>query len=78
MVFKNVCVLVLWMKVASALEEVRDSLENVTCIYDNFDNNFQIENDQASTLTQNGTGPVGPVSPRIYWSCKNFTGPTNF
>ena len=33
---------------------------------------------QASTLTQNGTGPVGPVTPRIYWSCKFFTGPTNF
>ena len=23
---------------------------------------------QASTLTQNVTGPVGPVTPRIYWS----------
>ena len=32
---------------------------------------------QASTLTQNDTGPVGPVTPRIYWSCKIFTGPTN-
>ena len=32
---------------------------------------------QASTLTQNGAGPVGPVTPRIYWSCKIFTGPTN-
>ena len=35
-------------------------------------------NDQASTLTQNGTGPVEPVTPRIYWSCKDFSGPTNF
>ena len=25
---------------------------------------------QASTLTQNDTGPVGPVTPSIYWSCK--------
>ena len=24
---------------------------------------------QASTLTQNGTGHVGPVTRRIYWSC---------
>ena len=31
---------------------------------------------QASTLTLTGTGRVGPVTPRIYWSCKNFTGPT--
>ena len=33
---------------------------------------------QASTLTQNDTGPVGPVTPSIYWSCKIFTGPTFF
>ena len=33
---------------------------------------------QASTLTQNETGPVGPVTPSIYWSCKMFTGPTFF
>ena len=33
---------------------------------------------QASTLTQNDTGPVGPVTPSIYWSCKKFTGPTFF
>ena len=33
---------------------------------------------QASTLTQNGTGLVGPVTPRIYWSCNFFTGPTIF
>ena len=33
---------------------------------------------QASTLTQNGTGPIGPVAPRIYWSYKKCTGPTNF
>ena len=33
---------------------------------------------QASTLTQNDTGPVGPVTPSIYWSCKKFTGPTLF
>ena len=33
---------------------------------------------QASTLTQNDTGPVGPVTPSIYWSCKIFTGPAFF
>ena len=33
---------------------------------------------QASTLTQNNTGPVGPVTPSICWSCKMFTGPTFF
>ena len=33
---------------------------------------------QASKLTQNDTGPVGPVTPSIYWSCKFFTGPTFF
>ena len=33
---------------------------------------------QASTLTQNVTGPVGPVKPRINWSCKILTGPTSF
>ena len=33
---------------------------------------------QASTLTQDDTGPVGPVTPSIYWSCKRFTGPTFF
>ena len=33
---------------------------------------------QASTLTQNDTCPVGPVTPSIYWSCKIFTGPTFF
>ena len=36
------------------------------------------KSEQASTLTQNGTGPVGPVTLRIYWSCKIFTGPTIF
>ena len=30
---------------------------------------------QASTLTKIDTGPVGPVTPSIYWSCKMFTGP---
>ena len=34
--------------------------------------------EQASMLTQNDTGPVGPVTPSIYWSCKMFTGPTFF
>ena len=34
--------------------------------------------EQASTLTQNDTGPVGPVTPSICWSCKIFTGPTFF
>ena len=33
---------------------------------------------QASTLTQTVTGPVGPVTPRICWSSKIFTGPTIF
>ena len=33
---------------------------------------------QASTLNQNDTGPVGPVTPSIYWFCKMFTGPTFF
>ena len=36
------------------------------------------DNCQASTLTQTVTGPVGPVTPRIYWSSKDFTGPTIF
>ena len=36
------------------------------------------EGSQASTLTQNDTGPVGPLTPSIYWSCKMFTGPTFF
>ena len=29
-------------------------------------------------LTQKVNGPVGPLIPRIYWSCQNFTGSTNF
>ena len=33
---------------------------------------------QTSTLTQNATGPIGPESPRILWSCKILTGPTYF
>ena len=33
---------------------------------------------QASTLTQNVTGPIRPVTPSIYWSCKIFTDPTHF
>ena len=33
---------------------------------------------QASTLTQNDTGPVGPVTPSIYSSCEIFTGPSFF
>ena len=33
---------------------------------------------QATTLTQNDTGPVGLVTPSIYWSWKMFTGPTFF
>ena len=28
--------------------------------------------EQASTLTQNDTGPVGPVTPSIYWFLQNF------
>ena len=38
--------------------------------------NVMVQVNQASTLTQNDTGPVGPVTPSIYWSCKMFTGPT--
>ena len=34
--------------------------------------------EQDSTLTQNDTGPVGPVTPSICWSCKILTGPTFF
>ena len=33
---------------------------------------------QASALTQNAIGPVEPVTPRMYWSCKILTGPTFF
>ena len=39
---------------------------------------LDIDSTQASTHTQNVTGPVGPVKPRIYLSCKIFTGLTNF
>ena len=46
---------------------------------DNNNNNKKILNScQASTLTQNDTVPVGPVTPSICWSCKIFTGPTFF
>ena len=48
MVFKKPCVLVLWMKVASALEGFkcrRVSLATVVWIYDTLGNNFQIKND---------------------------------
>ena len=53
----NLCVIVLWMEVASALEGLTH---------------------QASTLTLKVTGPIGPVAPRIYWSCKILTGPTSY
>ena len=33
---------------------------------------------QASMLTQNDTGPVGPVTPDICWSCQFFIGPSFF
>ena len=33
---------------------------------------------QASALTQSVTGLLGPITPSIYWSCKLFTGATNF
>ena len=42
MVFKNPWVLGLWMKVASALEGLRVSLEIVIWIHDTFDNNLKI------------------------------------
>ena len=35
-------------------------------------------NDSYIMLTQNDTGPVGPVTPSIYWSCRIFTGPAFF
>ena len=49
MVFKNLCIIVLWMELASALEglthiTVRVSLESIVFIYDTFDNNFAIKN----------------------------------
>ena len=52
-VFKKFCVLVLWTKVASALEEIVEfdgptpinPLEIVIWIYGIFENNFAIEND---------------------------------
>ena len=43
MVFKLLCVLVLKMKVAQALEGLRLPLEIVIWNYETFDNNFGIE-----------------------------------
>ena len=34
--------------------------------------------DPASMLNQNVTGPIGPVTPKKYWSYKTFTGPMFF
>ena len=44
MVFKNLCVLVLRMKVALALEGLRVPSEIVVWVYDNFDYNLDIQN----------------------------------
>ena len=44
MVFKNLCILVFWMKEASALEGLRVPPEIVVGIYDTFDDNFGTEN----------------------------------
>ena len=43
MIFKNLCVLVLWTKVASALEGLRGPLEIVLRFYVTIDNNFEIQ-----------------------------------
>ena len=45
MVLKNLCILVLWTKVASALEGLRVPQDNVVHISSTFDNNFSIRND---------------------------------
>ena len=45
MVFKTLFVLVLWTKVASALEELKISLKFVIGINDTFDYYFEIGND---------------------------------
>ena len=39
---------------------------------------MKVYTQQASTLTQNFTGRVGPVTPIIYWSRKVFISPTHF
>ena len=57
MVFKNIWVLVLWMKVASAFErfpivDFRIPTEIVIWIYDTFDNNLEIENDFTKYLKE--------------------------
>ena len=45
MVFKNLCMHVLWMKLASALKGLRIPPGSVIRNYDTFDHNFDIEND---------------------------------
>ena len=52
MVFRNLCVLVLWMKVALALEGLTHlllevSLQSVIWIYGNFENTFRNKSDFA-------------------------------
>ena len=42
--FKNLCFIVLWMKVALSLEGLRVPPEIDSWIYDTFDNNFDVEN----------------------------------
>ena len=43
MVIRNLCILVLWMKVALFLEGLRVSLEIVICVFDTFDDNLEIK-----------------------------------
>ena len=45
MVIKNLCILLFWKKVASALERLRVPIENVVHIYNIFNNRFGIRND---------------------------------
>ena len=75
MVFNTLCSPVLCTKVALALKgsskmKDEDKERGVTIL--------SKKSFQASTRTQTVTGPEGPVTPRVYWSCKMFTGPTKF
>ena len=59
MVFKNICVLVLWMKVAPTLKGLTYQClgvptEIVAWNSGNFDNNFVIENDVTKCLKGSG------------------------
>ena len=52
MVFKNICILVLWTKVASALEGLRVPPEIAVWMYDTFDNIFGSETDFTEYLRE--------------------------